>query len=66
MKPLAWRSVDQRSELRSSVSPGELVRTGDNFHPHYRIIALSDGRAWIRDTQHGTDNVVPLDRCTRI
>jgi hypothetical protein len=64
---LAWRSqTDLQSELSPSISPGDLVRTGDNLHPHYRIIAQSDGRVWIRDTQHGTDHVVPLDRCTRI
>jgi hypothetical protein len=45
---------------------GDAVRTGENFHPHYQVIALTEDRAWIRDTQHGTDHVVPLDRCTRL
>ena len=45
---------------------GELVRTGETFHPYYRIIAVRDERAWIREVQHGSDHVVPLDRCQRV
>jgi hypothetical protein len=43
-----------------------VVRTGANFHPHYQVIALAEDRAWIRDTQHGTDHVIPLGRCQRL
>jgi len=67
MSPLAWRSpADLRGEISSHVTPGDLVRTGENFHPHYEIVALSEDRAWIRDTQHGTDHIIPIDRCRRI
>jgi len=48
------------------VAVGDVVRTGDNFPPRFQVIALTNDRAWIRDTQHGTDHVVPLDRCNRI
>ena len=67
MSALAWRSpVDLLGETAPQVSAGDVVRTGENFHPHYQVIALTDDRAWIRDTQHGTDHVVPIDRCCRI
>ena len=48
------------------ISVGDLIRTGENFHPHYEVIAITDDRAWVRDTQHGTDHVVPIDTCRRV
>lgn len=67
MSVLAWRSpTDRREEETSHVSVGDLIRTGENFHPHYEVIAMTKDRAWIRNTQHGTDHVVPIDRCRRI
>jgi len=64
---LAWRSrADLLDENIPAISVGDLVRTGENFHPHYHVIALSEDRAWVRDTQHGTDHVVPLDLCHRV
>jgi hypothetical protein len=32
---------------------GDLVRTGETFHPHDHVIAVTQDRAWIRDTQSG-------------
>ena len=43
-----------------------MIRTGHNCHPLYRVIAVTADRAWIRDIQHGTDHVIPIDGCTRI
>jgi hypothetical protein len=64
---LAWHSpTDLLGQTTRPVTVGDAVRTGENFHPHYQVIALTEDRAWIRDTQHGTDHVVPLDRCTRL
>lgn len=45
---------------------GDIVRTGENLHPHFRVIAVSEDRAWVRDSQYGTDHIVPVDRCNRI
>ena len=62
MNAAAWRSP---ANLLGQAIPtvGGLVRTGENSHPHYHVIAVTEDRAWIRDTQHGTDHVVPIDRC---
>lgn len=48
------------------VAAGDLVRTGSNAYPRYRVIATSEDRAWVRDVQDGTDHVVPVARCCRI
>ena len=67
MSALAWRSpADLRGEGTARVSVGDVVRTGENFHPHYQVIAMTEDRAWIRDTQHGTDHIIALDRCRRV
>ena len=48
------------------VRPGDLVRTGANLFPHFAVIAVADGKAWVRNTQTGDDGIAPLDRCHRI
>jgi len=64
---LAWRSpADLLSGATECISVGDMIRTGENFHPHYHVIAVTDDRAWIRDTQHGTDHIIPIDRCRRV
>ena len=49
-----------------SVSLGMFVRAGEDAHPHYQLIALRDGRAWVRDVQHGTHHIIPFDRCQNL
>jgi len=56
----------KRGGESAHVAVGDKVRTGENFHPHFYVIALNDDLAWIRDTQNGIDHVVPLDRCCRV
>ena len=65
MSALASRFVaDLRSD--SPFAVGDVVATGTNSHPKYRLIAVTDDRAWIRDIQHGTDHVVPVDLCRKV
>jgi len=45
---------------------GDLVRTGEDFHPEFHVIAVTEDRAWIGNTQPGTDHIIPIDRCRRI
>lgn len=67
MRAAAWRSpANLLGENAASIAIGDLVRTGDNFHPQFHVIAVTEDRAWIRDTQHGGDHIVPIDRCHRV
>ena len=67
MKSNAWRTpTDLSGESVQHVTVGDLVRTGENFHPHYHVVAVTEDRVWIRDTQYGSDHIVPIDRCRRI
>ena len=66
MTGLAWRSPEDAPSHLPHATVGDIVRTGENFHPHYRVIAVSADRAWIRDIQRGTDHVIPISRCRRL
>jgi 2'-5' RNA ligase len=48
------------------IRAGDLVRTGENFHPHFTVIAVSGDKAWVRNVQNGVDSLAQLDRCRRI
>lgn len=66
MSIAAWRSAESLpGGTMPSVAAGDRIRTGDNFHPHYQVIALSEDRAWVRDLQYGTDHIIPVDRCRK-
>lgn len=45
---------------------GDLVRTGENYHPHFTVIAISGDKAWVRNVQNGADSLAQLDRCRKI
>lgn len=63
----AWLPpADLRGATTPSVAAGDRIRTGDNRHPHYEVIALSEDRAWVRDLKYGTDHIIPIDRCRKI
>ena len=59
-------SAEPRSDTAPSLQVGDLVRTGENRHPHYQVIAVSADRAWLRDVQCGADHIVPVARCRGI
>jgi hypothetical protein len=48
------------------IRPGDLVRTGANLFPHFSVVAVAEGKVWVRNTQTGDDGIAPLDRCHRI
>jgi len=67
MSVSAWRSpADLRGGTAPPIAAGDRIRTGDQFHPHYQVIALSEDRTWVRDLQYGTDHFIPIDRCRNI
>jgi hypothetical protein len=48
------------------IGAGDLVRMGNNFHPHYEVIAVRGDAAWVREVQTGTDHLVRTDRCRKV
>ncbi|HEX8233072.1 MAG TPA: hypothetical protein VF559_06995 [Caulobacteraceae bacterium] len=48
------------------IQPGDLVRTGANLYPHFQVVAVNNGTAWVRDVQTGRDGLTNVSRCRRI
>ena len=46
--------------------PGDLCLTGRSPYPRFRVIAVVEDRAWVRDVETGKDAVVPVGHCKPI
>lgn len=44
----------------SDVHVGELISAEAGGLPIYRVMSLSNGRAWLKDLDDGSDRVTPL------
>jgi hypothetical protein len=58
----AWnlKLVQQDEDRPHGIKVGDIVRSGENLYPHYRVIAIHGDRAWVRDVQYGTDYIVAI------
>jgi hypothetical protein len=45
------------------IKASDLVRTGLNAWPCYRVVAVAADRAWLRDISTGADVIARTDRC---
>jgi hypothetical protein len=59
VRDIDWQYLDVPSE--NTVRIGERVSAEAGGLPIYRVMAVSDGRAWLRDEEFGgIDRVAPL------
>ena len=65
MPSLAFSAYHELGDA-DEISPGDLVEKAGNSLPHFRVIAVNDDRAWIRDVKHGTDHLVPASEYRKI
>lgn len=59
-------SISHDREHHEDIEPGDLVRTGENFHPHYEVLAVHGEKAWVKNVQTGVDTLALLSRCRKI
>jgi hypothetical protein len=45
------------------VRVGDIVKTGPNDYPRFKVIALDSGRVWLRNVLTGEDAIVSLEEC---
>ncbi|WP_304168392.1 hypothetical protein [Phenylobacterium aquaticum] len=57
-KALAWTLLDRTAAIPAQV--GEWVSLDAGGMPIYRIEALEDGQAWLRDDTHAQPQRLPL------
>ena len=58
--------IAHERELDENISAGDLVRTGANAFPHYRVIAVHGEKVWVRDVQYGSDGITNLSLCRKV
>jgi hypothetical protein len=59
-------SITHDREHHEDIHAGDTVRMGENFHPHYQVIAVSDDKAWVRNVLTGVDCLAALARCRKL
>lgn len=59
-------SIQHDREHHEDIRPGDIVRTGENFHPHYEVLAVHGEKAWVKNVQNGADCLALLSRCRKI
>lgn len=58
--------ISHEREFDEHIAAGDLVRTGANAFPHYRVIAVYGDKVWVRDLQYGSDGITSLTVCRKI
>jgi hypothetical protein len=59
-------NLDHERPHPEDIHEGDVVRMGNNFHPHYAVIAVHGEKAWVRNLQSGEDCLAQLSRCRRL
>jgi len=58
--------ISHEREFDEEILAGDLVRTGPNAFPYYKVIAVHGEKVWVRDVQYGTDGITSLTLCRKI
>ena len=58
--------ISHEREFDEDILAGDLVRTGANAFPYYKVIAVHGDKVWVRDVQYGTDGLTSLMLCRKI
>lgn len=58
--------IDHDREHHEDIQAGDTVRTGLNHFPHFEVLAVHGGKAWVRDVASGADSLALLSRCRKL
>jgi hypothetical protein len=53
-------------ECDQTIVIGDVVHTGSNHFPQWRVIAIDGDKAWVRNVQTHADGVTDLRRCRKV
>lgn len=59
-------SIIHDRDYDEAIQAGDLVRTGLNANPQFRVIAIHGDKAWVRNIDNGLDGLTAVSRCRRI
>ncbi len=54
-----WVLLDEAAQ--SGLEPGDLVSIEAGGLPFWRVMKVTEGRAWLRDEEHGVDCIAPIN-----
>lgn len=57
--------LHETREAQQAILAGDVVHTGPNHHPQWRVIAIDGEKAWLRNVQTHADGVAELRRCRK-
>ncbi len=58
--------IDHDAIDDSDIGVGDLVRTGPNAFPYFRVLAVFGDKAWVRNVQTGADGITFASRCRHV
>ena len=56
----------KHAPTQDAIAPGDLVCTGPNACPQFRVIAVHQDVVWVRNTETGVDGLTSLERCRKV
>jgi hypothetical protein len=58
--------ISHERDVHEQIVAGDLVRTGANAFPQFRVIAVCGDKVWVRDLQYGSDGITSVTLCRKI
>lgn len=58
--------IEHDRDYHEEIQAGDIVRTGQNFFPHFEVLCVHGEKAWVRNVQTGADSLALLSRCRRV
>src|SRR4051812_15276393 len=55
-------AIEHDRDYPEEIHAGDLVRAGQNFFPHFEVLAVHGEKAWVRNIQSGADSFALLSR----
>jgi hypothetical protein len=59
-------SINLDREHDEAIYPGDMVRMGQNFYPHFEVVAVRGDKVRFRDLTTGVDHLGLTSRCRKI
>jgi hypothetical protein len=69
MSPVSYSdlfSLNLDREYDEDIFTGDMVRMGQNLHPHFEVIAVCGDKLWVRNLQSGEDHIGLTCRARKI
>ena len=58
--------ISHEREYEEHIQAGDLVRSGANLFPYFKVIAVNGDKAWVRDVQTDIDYRMILSSCRKM